>query len=304
MNSRTLWNDNWYFAKTELGVKWEDRQIWEAKMQPVDLPHDWLIYDTKNLYEDSIGWYRKNFAYAPDKTGNDDRVILRFEGVYMDSEICVNGTKLGEWKYGYSTFDWDITDSLREGENEVALRVVFQSPNSRWYSGAGIYRNVWMICLPETHIPLDGIYTSSVETQKGYDLTIDTELKWGTDNGNYALEYCLYYTGDSKSSAETASREIFRVKQPLDGGQEKTSVTIPVDNPRKWDITDPCMSCRYACGETCCGKTVVRRRSVTVHHREQNNNRCRRPTAGNYVRKNIFASVSAPCNLILSGAFY
>ena len=239
MNSRTLWNDNWYFAKTELGVKWEDRQIWEAKMQPVDLPHDWLIYDTKNLYEDSIGWYRKNFAYAPDKTGNDDRVILRFEGVYMDSEICVNGTKLGEWKYGYSTFDWDITDSLREGENEVALRVVFQSPNSRWYSGAGIYRNVWMICLPETHIPLDGIYTSSVETQKGYDLTIDTELKWGTDNGNYALEYCLYYTGDSKSSAETASREIFRVKQPLDGGQEKTSVTIPVDNPRKWDITDP-----------------------------------------------------------------
>lgn len=68
MNSRTLWNDNWYFAKTELGVNWEDRQIWEAKMQRVDLPHDWLIYDTKNLYEDSIGWYRKNFAYAPDKT--------------------------------------------------------------------------------------------------------------------------------------------------------------------------------------------------------------------------------------------
>ena len=89
MNSRTLWNDNWYFAKTELGVKWEDRQIWEAKMQPVDLPHDWLIYDTKNLYEDSIGWYRKNFAYAPDKTGNDDRVILRFEGGYMDSSIYV-----------------------------------------------------------------------------------------------------------------------------------------------------------------------------------------------------------------------
>ena len=90
MNSRTLWNDNWYFAKTELGVNWEDRQIWEAKMQRVDLPHDWLIYDTKNLYEDSIGWYRKNFAYAPDKTGNDDRVILRFEGVYMDSSIYVN----------------------------------------------------------------------------------------------------------------------------------------------------------------------------------------------------------------------
>ncbi len=139
-------------------------------------------------------------AYAPDKTGNDDRVILRFEGVYMDSSICVNGEHLGDWKYGYSTFDWDITDALHEGDNEIVLRVVFQAPNSRWYSGAGIYRNVWMIRLPETHIPLDGIYTSSVETKKGYDLTIDTELEWGTDSGNYELEYCLRDTDNSKKS--------------------------------------------------------------------------------------------------------
>ena len=55
MNSRTLWNDNWYFAKTALDVEWEDRALWEREMQPADLPHDWLIYDTKNLYEDSIG---------------------------------------------------------------------------------------------------------------------------------------------------------------------------------------------------------------------------------------------------------
>ena len=262
MNSKTLWNDNWYFAKTALGVKWEDRPLWEREMQPVDLPHDWLIYDTKNLYEDSIGWYRKSFLYPlpgtkcmgetpettqkPKISGNcnagekcDGHVILRFEGVYMDSSIYVNGVHLGDWKYGYSTFDWDITEYLREGENEVILRVVFQAPNSRWYSGAGIYRNVWMICLPETHIPLDGIYTSSVETKKGYDLTIDTELEWGAGDGNYELEYCLHQTGDSKNSTETEELEIFREKQSLTGGQEKVTVTIPVDNPRKWDITDP-----------------------------------------------------------------
>lgn len=263
MNSKTLWNDNWYFAKTALGVNWEDRTLWEREMQPADLPHDWLIYDTKNLYEDSIGWYRKKFVYSASGVkrageaaqenlreqsksvaGNacttcDERVILRFEGVYMDSSIYINGVCLGDWKYGYSTFDWDITDHLREGENEVVLRVTFQAPNSRWYSGAGIYRNVWMIRLPETHIPLDGIYTSSVETENGYDLTIDTELEWGAITENYELEYCLHYAGDSKNSAETENREIFRVKQPLAGGQEKTSVAIPVDNPRKWDITDP-----------------------------------------------------------------
>ena len=152
MNSRTLWNDNWYFAKTALDVEWEDRALWEREMQPADLPHDWLIYDTKNLYEDSIGWYRKKFVYSTSGTKCGKRVILRFEGVYMDSSIYINGVCLGDWKYGYSTFDWDITDHLREGENEVVLRVTFQAPNSRWYSGAGIYRNVWMICLPETHI--------------------------------------------------------------------------------------------------------------------------------------------------------
>lgn len=262
MNSRMLWNDNWYFAKTELDVKWEDRQLWEREMQPVDLPHDWLIYDTKNLYEDSIGWYRKRFVYTMSGakgTGEtlgtlreqtdsgifcdagrncDEHVILRFEGVYMASEIYVNGEKLGEWKYGYSTFDWDLTDHLREGENEVVLRVVFQAPNSRWYSGAGIYRNVWMIRLPETHIPLDGIYTSSVETETGYDLTIDTELEWGADSENHELEYCLR-SADDKGPAETEDPEIFREKQLLTGGQEKVSVTIPVDNPRKWDIVDP-----------------------------------------------------------------
>lgn len=262
MNSRTLWNDNWYFARTALGVEWEDRPLWEREMQPVDLPHDWLIYDTKNLYEDSIGWYRKRFVYSlsrPKRTGEipetlreqmdsgicdgrqicDNRVILRFEGVYMNSEIYVNGVKLGEWKYGYSTFDWDITDHLREGENEVVLRVVFQAPNSRWYSGAGIYRDVWMICLPETHIPLDGIYTSSVETEKGYDLTIDTELEWGTVTGNYELEYCLRHTRDDKNSAKEEPLEIFRETQSLICGQEKATMTISVDNPRKWDITDP-----------------------------------------------------------------
>ena len=239
MNSGRLWNDNWYFAKTELGVEWENRALWEREMQPVDLPHDWLIYDTKNLYEDSIGWYRKRFTWQPDNKNADERVILRFEGVYMDSTIYVNGEHLGDWKYGYSTFDWDITDHLREGENEVVLRVVFQAPNSRWYSGAGIYRNVWMICLPETHIPLDGIYTSSVETEKGYDLTIDTELEWGTDNGNYELEYCLRHAGGSKGPAEAEGLGIFRKAQPLTGGQEKATVTISVDNPRKWDITDP-----------------------------------------------------------------
>lgn len=244
MNSRTLWNDHWYFAKTALGVDWKDRQVWERAMKPVDLPHDWLIYDTKNLYEDSIGWYRKSFSYFPEKEENGQHVILRFEGVYMDTSIYVNGVHLGDWKYGYSTFDWDITEALQEGDNEVVLRVVFQAPNSRWYSGAGIYRDVWMIRLPETCIPLDGIYTSVVETEKGYDLTIDTEICHGcqeSEQGQYILKYRLYDGANPNfPTGENRDRcEIFCVKQPVPCGQETVTITIPVEYPDKWDITAP-----------------------------------------------------------------
>ena len=107
MNSKTLWNDNWYFAKTALGVNWEDRQIWEAKMQPVDLPHDWLIYDTKNLYEDSIGWYRKNFAYAPVAQGAEagtayvllsGKIVGRVPLVYGETVEQLPPAKRSPWQ--------------------------------------------------------------------------------------------------------------------------------------------------------------------------------------------------------------
>ena len=141
MNSRTLWNDNWYFAKTALGVNWEDRTLWEREMQPADLPHDWLIYQGDNLYEDSTGWYRKVFTCErKDNTCYE----IYFEGVYMDTTVYLNGQVLGEWKYGYCSFFFDMTPLLRAGENELLVRVNYQAPNSRWYSGAGIYRNVYI----------------------------------------------------------------------------------------------------------------------------------------------------------------
>src|SRR5690606_22170913 len=135
-NEKRLFNDGWTFAKTGL-----DETDWVSlSFEPVDLPHDWLIYDTLNLYENSIGWYRKVFPWTRDGR----RVLLYFEGVYMDSALFVNGRKIGEWKYGYTSFEFDITDALVDGNNEIVVRVVHQSPNSRWYSGAGIYRNVWL----------------------------------------------------------------------------------------------------------------------------------------------------------------
>lgn len=136
-NNRALFCDGWEFCKTSFGTESPDG----LDFAPVDIPHDWLIGNTNDLYSTSTGWYRKRFVYRR-KPGI--RTAIRFDGVYMDSTVYVNGEKAGEWKYGYSAFQHDISALIRDGENVVTVRVDHRAPNSRWYSGAGIFRDVWL----------------------------------------------------------------------------------------------------------------------------------------------------------------
>lgn len=181
--TRRLFCDGWEFALCPIDSKYEQAGDWRS----VDLPHDWLIYDTKDLYKTSTGWYRRTYVHHDDGL----RTVLRFEGVYMDSRVYVNGVQAFEWKNGYTTFDVDITDYLREGENVIAVRVDHRAPNSRWYSGAGIYRNVWLCRYPQTHILPDGIYVSTkcTEQWKWWDITVsvETERPEGETVDGYAL---------------------------------------------------------------------------------------------------------------------
>ena len=112
MNRRELFNTGWSFARTALGVSYEEKEIWQADMRPVALPHDWLIWQTDKLYEDGIGWYVKDWKVEK-KAG--ERIHLRFDGVYMDSALYVNDCLIGEWKYGYSTFEYDVAGDGSRG---------------------------------------------------------------------------------------------------------------------------------------------------------------------------------------------
>ena len=151
----------------------------KVSFQKVDLPHDWLIADAKNLYRDGCGFYRKIFSMQPKE---NKRYFLIFEGVYMDTTIWVNEQQAGEWKYGYSTFEIDLTPFVKAGENEILVSVNFRSPNSRWYSGAGIYRDVWFKETPETYIRENGVYihTEACGEKEGKEpdflLYADTEI--------------------------------------------------------------------------------------------------------------------------------
>lgn len=169
----SLWNDGWQFLKQPVGSSLEQVQKKPEEFIAVNLPHDYLIYNTDDLYEDSMGWYRKAFDWEKD---SQKRYELYFEGVYMDTQVFLNGTQIGEWKNGYSSFFFDITDSLIEGRNELLLCVTHQSPNSRWYSGAGIYRNVYLLEHPLTHFVTDSLYITPQKKEDGWYVKIQAEV--------------------------------------------------------------------------------------------------------------------------------
>ncbi|MDF2803117.1 MAG: glycoside hydrolase family 2 sugar binding protein [Anaerocolumna sp.] len=156
--SKKLFNDSWYFARQELGISIEGIKQRDIVWHEVEIPHDWLIYDVKNLYQAGEGWYKKEFIYEK----KENKVVrIYFEGVYMDSTLYVNGYLAGSWTYGYSSFEYDISSYLVDGKNELLMSVKYESPNTRWYSGAGIYRNIYLKETSNLYFESDGIYISA-----------------------------------------------------------------------------------------------------------------------------------------------
>ena len=167
-----LFNDGWAFAKLPLGSTMAEARA--AEWRAVDLPHDFLIHQADHLYESCDGWYRRGFPVPAEWA--DRRVLLRFDGVYMDCDVLLNGEVLRTHHYGYTAFDVDLTDRLNAGDNELMVHIRHQSPNSRWYSGAGIFRDVTLHVLPLSHIPLDGTYVTTARDGDDWTLTVAAEL--------------------------------------------------------------------------------------------------------------------------------
>ena len=226
---KCLWNDGWKFLCTPVGTGYGEAMEKMGEFKEVDIPHDWLIYDSRKLYEDGTGWYYKQFLWDGD---SKKRVFLTFEGIYMDSVIYVNGTKAGEWKYGYSTFTFEITELLTAGKNEIAVSACFRSPNSRWYSGAGIYRNVWLRVTEQTYIETDGVYISTKQVGEDFELRVQTGMsgEQAEDAGTeHELRECW---ADTETCLPVAMQLLT---------EEEGVKTYLVKNPRIWDVETPCL---------------------------------------------------------------
>ncbi|GGF81094.1 hypothetical protein GCM10010912_27750 [Paenibacillus albidus] len=228
------YNGDWQFSKQPLHSRLE-LVASSPDWIPVTLPHDWLIYDTRNLYENGEGWYRHTLTL--DEVPPHSRLSLRFEGVYMNSTLYVNGQMAGEWKYGYSTFEFDITPYLKVGENAIYMRVIHEAPNSRWYSGAGIYRSVWLNTYPETHLVPDGIYIVARNTADDFwTVNVETELRIGLlyPASGLSLRHSILDAEGTVIAQEKCS-----VSAENNGQTAQVHASLQAERPLLWDIGSP-----------------------------------------------------------------
>ena len=190
----------------------------------LNLPHDWAIEGDFFVGNPSgagggalpggIGWYRKHFSLDCE-TVPGNRYFIEFDGVYMNSTVYVNGQEVGHRPYGYSSFEYDITKFLKQGDNVIAVKVDnSDQPNSRWYSGCGIYRHVWLTKTHSVHVKHWGVHV--VTDAKTGQVKVDVELdKYQATN----------------THRPTIKNTVFDAN-----GKE---VGLKVKNPHLWSVEDP-----------------------------------------------------------------
>jgi len=222
-----LFNDGWQFCLCDIGT--ELSALPGRHWYDVELPHDWLINDTSKLYETGEGWYRRSLPCSAEQLSG--RVLLNFDGVYMNSTLFVNGKEAGSWTYGYSAFEHDITDFLHEGENELLLRVSHQSPNTRWYSGAGIFRDVMLKLRPAAYIGTNGVYIHSApQPEGGWTTEVETDVVGEASDIRMLLEVF---------DPAGASMGGYGMEAHFDGGHEKFTASFNSTDPELWSVDDP-----------------------------------------------------------------
>ena len=234
---------NWKFSLGDLKGA-EKAKFNDKNWRTLNLPHDWSIEQVVGENETSggkggyfptgIGWYRKTFSMPPVKS--DQRVLIEFDGVQMNSEVWVNGKYLGKRSNGYVGFNYDITNSLVSGKNVIAVKADNSAqPNSRWYTGSGIYRHVRLEIFQPVHLQKWGVFatTSEITNEKAL-VTIRTNLnneKPDRQEGNIIAVI-----------KDQEGKELGRIQSEfqMNGNSKKEFVhNIQLQSPKLWNLESP-----------------------------------------------------------------
>lgn len=214
----------------------------DSKWRKVDLPHDWSVKGQLNptlasatgYLPGGIGWYRKSITIPANK--NDEKIYLYFEGVYNRSEVYINGQLLGKRPNGYISFMYDATPYIKYGqENVIAVRVDHSlSTDSRWYTGSGIYRDVWMVYASPIHIAQWGQYAyPEVKDNEGI-LHVEVEVENGSKaSSTVTIVNELYDPNGKKVASKNQKLDI------VSGKSNKISTELSVNNHFLWGLDNP-----------------------------------------------------------------
>lgn len=235
-------NDDWKFILADV-PDGQNPELDEKKWQNVCLPHDWSVQgqlsptlaSATGYLPGGVGWYRKTINVPVEQEGN--KVYLYFEGVYNRSEVFINGHSLGRRPNGYISFMYDATPYIRYGENNViALRVDHSlSADSRWYTGSGIYRNVWMVYSDPVHIAQWGVYVypQSVSRKQAV-LNAEIEI----ENHTSSVAHLTVLNELISPQGKTVARK--KHNQEISAnGKNKINFEFKVNNPQLWSLDNP-----------------------------------------------------------------
>lgn len=210
----------------------------------VQVPHDWNIkeeFDSKGdgsaaYLPEGKGWYRKTFTLPKDFKGKDISII--FDGIFMQSDVYINGHYLGFHPYGFTGVIYDLTPYLKEGENTIAVKVDTTGGRPRWYSGAGIYRHVWLQATDPVHVVDNGTYITTPEiTGDRAKVNIVSRVSNNSRESRNVEVINQVIGPDGKA----ASRPVAQKTSISPGDSASLTQLLTVDNPQLWGIEHPVM---------------------------------------------------------------
>ena len=238
-------DDTWKFILDSTN-HYEASDVNDDSWQTLNLPHDWSIempFDSTSptgtgggALRGGLGWYRKTFTLPA--SSKDKNVFIDFDGVYMNSEVWINGHSLGVRPNGYISFRYDLTPYLKFGNEKNAIVVKVDNskqPNSRWYSGSGIYRNVWLVTTNKIFVDNWGTFITT-PTVNNESATVDIKIKLNNTNSsdeNIVVKTTLFNA--TGKSVATASSNVNAKATSI----TETSQQIKVTSPHLWSIENP-----------------------------------------------------------------
>ena len=244
----SLFNDQWLFNQGDESAA-VNSDFDDQKWRKLDLPHDWSVEgrlsptlaSCTGYLPAGIAWYRKHFTLTDGKISDtilakdaNARTYIYFEGVYNRSEVYLNGHLLGVRPSGFASFLYDMTPYLQEGDNVISVRVDHSRiADSRWYTGSGIYRDVWIISAPEVHLAQWG---TGYSTTKITDSQATVAVEVAVDGVSSAKSGLLVKVEIVDAKGKSIAKRSTSVKA-VEGA--KTTLSLNVARPHRWSLSDP-----------------------------------------------------------------